>query len=145
MLGAYPRRLPAPDLYQNLAEIARRDPPAHGPDRLPVLPAIVFFLRDVAAGPVEVPVQFLPFLLGQHPIRFYRHFFVPNPGLFGFQPRGLLRGQLTALNPLLDPLLLSLFPLIHARRRRLREGRQGHGCHEQAQHEGTHVHGELLS
>jgi len=39
-----------------------------------------------------------------------------DPGLLMFQPRGLLRGQLTALNPLLNPLLLPLFPLVDARR-----------------------------
>jgi hypothetical protein len=71
----------------------------------------MLFPVDIPACTVLFAIQLRAFLGGYNTIRFRLGFVNGDPSLLCLKPRGFAFRQLTALDALLDPLLLVVLPL----------------------------------
>jgi hypothetical protein len=74
--------------------------------------AIVLLFIDPLARVIELLVEFLQFLGGQFPVGLHTRSVLFDLCFPSLEPSGLLGGELAAVDPLVDPLLLILHALL---------------------------------
>ena len=107
---------------------------------MPLPLGIMLLTRDMARCAILSIIDSSPLSLGDRPIGLGSIFHLVNVFLLFVQSIGFTLIQLTAGNPLINPLLLIPLPLIDDRRLRLGKGHPAHAKHQHANRQYHRLH-----